>query len=460
MACRVPEPPRRVEVEAVALPDACRTTPDADHDGWHVRQAGGRDCDDEDTAAGDCDPDTGDAPCPPAGVEVCNGVDDDCDGGADNDATDATSWYPDADADGYGDTVAAVVHCGPPGDAFVEVPGDCDDDHAGISPAGSEVCDGLDNDCDASTLDAGVWLEDAGTWTDWTRALGRGKAGSPVAAELSGGNLNVCGGLWFTNITVTGPAVITGYGGREATVLDAGGEGSTVRTDGSGVTLAVADLTIIGGSGSSSEIAGFHGGGGILCDGADGATVVVDNVWMTGGTAYAGGAIFAVDCDVSVMNSTISENVADYGGGILSFGVVASVAVKVEDSTVADNTGTAMGGGLYLQGNGNFDLVNSLVDSNTASTGGGLVLSYGMAGTCRGDSASIAGFHGNSASTAAAVYLYWVADSPVFTATSCDLGDADTAADNAPGEVYAENVATAYSYGEDASFLCSTTGCL
>ncbi len=80
MACRVPEPPRRVEVEAVALPDACRTTPDADHDGWHVRQAGGRDCDDEDTAAGDCDPDTGDAPCPPAGVEVCNGVDDDCNG--------------------------------------------------------------------------------------------------------------------------------------------------------------------------------------------------------------------------------------------------------------------------------------------------------------------------------------------------------------------------------------------
>ncbi len=81
VGCRVPVPPDRVKVSAVDAVASCAKSPDDDHDNWHRPEAGGRDCDDEDAAAGDCDPDTGDAPCQPSGgVEACNGVDDDCNG--------------------------------------------------------------------------------------------------------------------------------------------------------------------------------------------------------------------------------------------------------------------------------------------------------------------------------------------------------------------------------------------
>ncbi len=64
---------------------ACTAGADADHDGWIAAADGGHDCDDDDTAVGDCTPaDTGDEPCTPTGPETCNGVDDDCDGYVDD----------------------------------------------------------------------------------------------------------------------------------------------------------------------------------------------------------------------------------------------------------------------------------------------------------------------------------------------------------------------------------------
>ena len=57
-------------------------------------------------------------------------------------------WYTDADGDGYGDDNTATETCDPTA-GQTEQAGDCDDSNSGISPAGEEVCDGLDNDCDA-----------------------------------------------------------------------------------------------------------------------------------------------------------------------------------------------------------------------------------------------------------------------------------------------------------------------
>ncbi len=442
--------------------DAANLYADADEDGFGDPATERVVCapaDGEVEDDGDCDDD--DEAINPGATETCNGVDDDCDGASDNDATDAADWYPDSDGDGYGDASGKVTQCEAPEGGFIAVDGDCDDTHAGISPGTAEVCDGFDNDCDAGTLDAGVWLEDARTWTDWSVALARGVAGSPVEAELPGGTLHVCEGTWFTNITVTGPAVITGHGGREATVIDAGAVGSTVRISGSGATLTVADLTINGGSGAYAENVGFDGGGGILCDGDGSNTVLVDNVWIAGGIVYAGGGILAVDCDVTVNSSTIAENAADYGGGVLSYGLNHPIVVTLKDSVVADNTAGSMGGGLYVHGyyESTFELADSLIERNSASIGGGLVLYYDVAGTCSGDETVLAGFHGNSASTADAIYLSWGGYDPGFTATSCDLGESGTRADNGKEELYVEDVWSAYSYGDDASFGCSLDGC-
>ncbi len=105
---------------------------DEDGDGYSVEDG---DCDDLDEAVH------------PDAEESCNGLDDDCDGSIDEDAADAAWWYADSDGDGYGDPDQGVQACEAP-EGFVDNGGDCDDTDAFIHPDSSEVCNGLDDDCD------------------------------------------------------------------------------------------------------------------------------------------------------------------------------------------------------------------------------------------------------------------------------------------------------------------------
>jgi hypothetical protein len=99
----------------------------------------------------------------PGGTEVCDGLDNDCDGFPDVDAVDAPTWYGDSDGDGYGGHQFQAVACEAP-DFFVANDDDCDDLDADANPDGVEVCDGADNDCDGvvddSALDAELWYPD------------------------------------------------------------------------------------------------------------------------------------------------------------------------------------------------------------------------------------------------------------------------------------------------------------
>ncbi len=98
----------------------------------------------------------------PLGSELCNGLDDDCDGTVDeDDASDATTWYIDADGDGHGSPDWETVACAVP-TGFAASDDDCDDGSAVALPGGTEVCDGVDNDCDGLTDDAAA--TDAQTW--------------------------------------------------------------------------------------------------------------------------------------------------------------------------------------------------------------------------------------------------------------------------------------------------------
>ncbi len=82
------------------------------------------------------------------------GVDAD-EGGADA-ATDAMEcadvWYADADGDSHGDPAVRVIACTPPA-GHVAVGDDCDDTQPLMFPGGTEVCDGLDNDCSSATTE-------------------------------------------------------------------------------------------------------------------------------------------------------------------------------------------------------------------------------------------------------------------------------------------------------------------
>jgi hypothetical protein len=107
---------------------------------------------------GDCDDSTPEAF--PGGSEVCDNVDNDCDGIVDNDLL--LTFYADGDGDGFGITNLTTTACSLP-NGWADVDGDCNDGASDTFPGADEVCDGDDNNCN-SGIDEGLdtdWFVDA-----------------------------------------------------------------------------------------------------------------------------------------------------------------------------------------------------------------------------------------------------------------------------------------------------------
>ena len=88
-----------------------------------------------------------DATIYPGATEFCNGIDNDCDGQVDNSCVATSTWYLDADADGFGDTNNATTSFEQP-EGYVANSDDCNDSDTAINPNANEICDDIDNDCD------------------------------------------------------------------------------------------------------------------------------------------------------------------------------------------------------------------------------------------------------------------------------------------------------------------------
>jgi len=141
---------------------------DADGDGYGDADTSTEACEapsDHVATGGDCD--DGDSSVHPGALEWCDGIDNDCDGDIDGHlAVNETTWYLDADGDGYGDASTSTRACdAPSGFVGVTYATDCDDSDAAVNPAAAELCDTVDNDCDGDVdeddaIDASTWYAD------------------------------------------------------------------------------------------------------------------------------------------------------------------------------------------------------------------------------------------------------------------------------------------------------------
>jgi hypothetical protein len=92
----------------------------------------------------DLDPNThtGDA-------EICDGRDNDCDGHVDEDVT-SMAFFGDHDGDGFGSEASGTMIGCEPVSGFTHQGGDCDDTSAMRYPGSVEGCNAIDDDCDGA----------------------------------------------------------------------------------------------------------------------------------------------------------------------------------------------------------------------------------------------------------------------------------------------------------------------
>ena len=77
--------------------------------------------------------------------EECNELDDNCDGQVDEGVQE--TFYLDGDEDGYGDAEQTTLACQAPA-GYVDDNTDCDDENKSVNPGMEEVENGIDDDCD------------------------------------------------------------------------------------------------------------------------------------------------------------------------------------------------------------------------------------------------------------------------------------------------------------------------
>ena len=138
---------------------------DADNDGFGLESEIVEACEmPEGTSdlAGDCD--DSEAAISPVAAEICDGIDNDCDGVIDGEgALGGDTWYADSDGDGFGDPASPSDSC-EASTGYVTDDTDCDDSNADIHPDAEEICDEIDNDCNGWTDDDDPGVSDGSTW--------------------------------------------------------------------------------------------------------------------------------------------------------------------------------------------------------------------------------------------------------------------------------------------------------
>ena len=327
---------------------------DADGD----RYSADEDCNDDDRSAF------------PGASEVCDGVDNNCDGEVDEDVVE---WqYTDADGDAYGDPNSPVASCGEAVEGAVFNNADCDDTNPAVNPQGDEtleLCDDLDNDCDGAV--------DGGFRVPADFAL----PSHAVGAARDGDLVCVAPGTYVDNVDFGGDEVwLLGVGGSAVTTIQSAGDAGPVVSfdtrEGEGARLS--GFTITGGDDPV--------GAGIYIRAADPTiedVVVTDNSCGHDGGSCWGTGIYAEDSEFTLTDSVVTGNTAmssytyypyNYGAGIAlvrSSPVIRDVVISenVIDFPAGAYYAAGFGAGLYVNG-GDPDVANVTIVGNIGKKAG------------------------------------------------------------------------------------------
>jgi hypothetical protein len=401
--------------------------------------------------SGDCD--DSDSAIHPGADERCNERDDDCDDEIDEDVIDSEIAYQDSDGDGYGDPATALERC-PVDDELVLNGNDCDDSNPTIHPEATELCNDIDDDCDASTGEEGTALwhpADGSPSESWTETLSSGTSSEAVVIIIEeAGQLDVCPGTWEATFRVRQALEVFGKGSSPEDVVFDGTELQGVviaRTD-TGADVTLRNLTLTGGAGVGAVLGEFTAGGGIECIGE--RTLSLSDVILRNNTADVGAGLFADGCTVEGDHVVIYENqAAHYGGGL----ALLSGNVHLERAEVHDNVAD-FGGGLAIvdleDTSPSIVLESTAVYANTGIIEGGASVLEGGALSCLNGS-----FLQNIASQAGGVLVDLGGQ---LSSDSCDWGIAGTSDDNQPSDIRV--LFEDYDdYGAAETFTCDEEGC-
>ncbi|MEN0063947.1 MAG: putative metal-binding motif-containing protein [Myxococcota bacterium] len=393
---------------------------DLDGDGFGAPNTGRQACEAPDqTADNDLDCDDTTTAARPTAPELCDGFDNDCDALIDDfdpdvDLNSGTTFYDDTDNDGYGDPATGQRAClAPPG--TVDNPADCNDRDKAISPDATEVCDNVDNDCDAAIDDDDPDVDasvggiasfpdvDGDGFGDLNQGLftcvlpaDRVVDGDdcddnrddvfPGAEEFCDGVINDCGGgseQGLATLTlgdgsrfdVTGSLTGSPVMNAEVT-LDEDGSTLALCEDTWFVTLAVtsgADVTIRG-YGQSRDLVRIEGvGGSPLAIAEDDSTVTVEGLTLSNagpGTSGLSCRALTAPHQLTVRDVRITGN---HQPGQAAF-LADQCTLTVDDVLVDNNTGSS---GIEVI-DGSLTATNLEVRNNLGDTpGGGLRLEQG-----------------------------------------------------------------------------------
>ncbi len=320
---------------------------DGDGDGWMICSG---DCNDADPVV---NPEGREGP---EGDPTCyDGIDNDCSGLYDMD--DPQCFCRDIDGDGYFDEL-----CG--GD-------DCDDGDPAINPGEREKCtNGIDDDCDGR-IDS-----EQASCVHVPGECPTIQAGIHAAAD--GDTVIVAPGTYVENIDFLGKAIaVRSEAGAARTAIDGNQANVVVLFDGGETNESILEgFTIRNGY---SDFYYMNIGGGICCN--DSSPVIRQCTITENRASYGGGiSCTGYQCSPTIESCTITGNTAihDSGGGIYSYIYFSSLTIMnctITGNSTGEGPASEMtsGGGMSLFiDSSSLTIANSTISENNSGFGSGI----------------------------------------------------------------------------------------